>query len=851
MRLSSAIFLTSGLLLSLNSFAIDEIKIEKKNALFSLGEQTLPLIRSTYVGWTGKWQWANTKVSTSSNLDSFTGRNESMDIDFKGSISQQDQQMTWAYEWDKHADVPDAIGFGIEYKFQLDSPTFPSKAQPPELLPDNQGWQWQTPNGESVTVKFSPAPAKLYFEKGQKSLIRALFFTDIKKGPQHSNVTISVNSKNKLEGSIGTKPTDLSQWHKNILDDTASPIDLSYLNNDHKPAGKHGILQAREDQLVFADGTAAKFWGTNVMANALYQSSDVDIEKHAKRLAQLGFNLVRIHHHDSKWVKPNIFKNPETDTQSLSEQSLQKLDLWIKCLKEQGIYVWLDLHVNRTFTEADGIDYFDEVNAKKTKKDGKGFSYLNTSIQQKMQAFNKAYLGHVNLYTKIAYQDDPAIISVLLTNENDLTQHYGNLFGGKNNYIAHSTLFNSAAKTFSETYQLPPTKTSHPWEMGPAKLFLNELEHRFNQTLSNSIRQQGYKSLLATTNSWGKMGIFGLPSLTDGNVIDSHSYGLAEELKHNPRFNPSYLAWIAGAQVANKPLSSSEWAIEPFAGEDRFTAPLYTASIASLQGWDAIMLYGYSQQKLGNDERSGDYSFFNDPSTIGLMPAAALIYRQGQVAPAKNNYQLQLPKNDFFYKRIDPNTSKTIRSLFETSRLTIGIPETSELPWLKSTPLAKNSIAITDPDKDYIPEGQNFVISDTGELKRDWEKGIHSIDTEKTQAVSGWLGGENIKLANASFSITTPAATISVQSLENKAIKDSTKIFITALAKAETTEKNSLPFLSEPISGTISFNAPEDLKLYPISNGGDEEEALVPLYQQGKYTIDLGKKPRHWYVLRK
>jgi hypothetical protein len=41
---------------------------------------------------------------------------------------------------------------------------------------------------------------------------------------------------------------------------------------------------------------------------------------------------VRLHHHDSPWVSPNVFGDMTTlrDTRQLNAESLRKLDLWIK-----------------------------------------------------------------------------------------------------------------------------------------------------------------------------------------------------------------------------------------------------------------------------------------------------------------------------------------------------------------------------------------------------------------------------------------------------------------------------------------------------------------------------------------
>jgi hypothetical protein len=119
-------------------------------------------------------------------------------------------------------------------------------------------------------------------------------------------------------------------WPAGILDSTASPVDLTFLNASEMPAGKRGFLKARGDRLVFEDGTVARFWGTNLTAYSLFATSKDNVKKQAHRLSALGFNLVRIHHHDSEWVNPNIFGDQKTlNTQTLDPSMLEKLDWWI------------------------------------------------------------------------------------------------------------------------------------------------------------------------------------------------------------------------------------------------------------------------------------------------------------------------------------------------------------------------------------------------------------------------------------------------------------------------------------------------------------------------------------------
>lgn len=392
-----------------------------------------------------------------------------------------------------------------------------------------------------------------------------------------------------ITASVSASEPD--SWQPEIMDWQTSAIDLSFLNSSERPAGKHGFLKAIGESLVFEDGSPVRFWGANIQARALFRTSDENIVQHAKRLSRLGVNLIRIHHHDSAWVSPNIF-NSDTNTLEFNPQSLQKLDWWIASLKREGIYIWLDLQVGREYTANDGIEDFDEVVKDKSRSQFRGFNYYNQSVQQRMQAFNQAYLSHVNQYTGIAYKDDPAIITMLLLNENDLTHHFGNALLPDKDVPAHTQRYRADITKAVKRLGLSRRQAWRAWEFGDAKIYLNDVEHRFYQKMFSNLRQVGVQSLLVPNNSWGGMSLAGLPSLTDGDLIDVHSYGHSGELFSNPLDTANMLDWMAAAQVSGKPLSITEWNVEKFPVEDRYTIAPWLASIASLQSWDAVMLYG-------------------------------------------------------------------------------------------------------------------------------------------------------------------------------------------------------------------------------------------------------------------
>ena len=212
-----------------------------------------------------------------------------------------------------------------------------------------------------------------------------------------------------------------------------------------------------------------------------------------------------------------------------------------------------------------------------------GFNYVNPEVMALMREFQDQYLNHKNSYTRLAYKEDPAVLGVLITNENDLTEHMGNRLLKENGGPIHYQIFMRESDKFAQQSGLPAEKTWRTWEPGPSKIFLNELEHRFNRTMIDDLRKLGLRTTIATTNYWGNSSLYSLPALTDGNMIDIHSYGGGECLNSNPRYQSSYLSWIGAAQVEGKPLSVSEWSV-PYPETDRFTSPLLVASIAACKG---------------------------------------------------------------------------------------------------------------------------------------------------------------------------------------------------------------------------------------------------------------------------
>ena len=584
------------------------------------------------------------------------------------------------------------------------------------------------------------------------------------------------------------------------------PVDLSFLNE--KPAGLRGPVRAEGADLVFEDGTPIRFWGANVQAYAIFSTEPAQICRHAKRLSALGFNLVRLHHHDSHWVNPNVFGRKASDTRSLDQMALDRVGQWIACLKAQGIYTWLDLHVGRRMSSADGISHAEEI--ERSEGDIRGYNFVNRSIRDRMAEFQSAYLSYVNPHTGLSFKDDPAIAAVMISNENDATYHFGNRLLPDKNVPEHNALFFERSNQFAEASGLNPTQVWKSWEHGPPKIFLNDLEYQFFEPLAREIRELGFKGLIATSGIWGGMGASGLPSLTVGDVIDVHSYGKSGIALSDPATDADMISVIAGAQVAGKPLTISEWNISPWPEPDRFLAPLRMGAAAAHQGWDAPIIYGYAQDALGNSGVVHNWHVAEDASLLGPLSVAALLFRRGDVAVASRVVAISPDAETLFGAHHHAKTSPAIRASAELSRLITTLPKVEALPWFQPP---RERVDEVLHDYSHVPRGTDprMIVSDTREIRRDPENGIIWIETDRSLVVAGNLGVTPQQVGGLRVSFDRPLAGVALQSLDGAPIATSEDLLVTVMGPSQPVRKNRPPFLVERVTGEIEFTARPEL----------------------------------------
>ena len=634
------------------------------------------------------------------------------------------------------------------------------------------------------------------------------------------------------------------------------PIDISFVFEDEKPAGKHGFLKVDGRKFVFEDGTAVKFWGTNLNGTACFPEKPY-AEKLARRLAKIGINLIRFHQLDAEWHAENLFssaKGKRVTDAHLCPKSMDKLDYFIYCLKNEGIYVYLDMLTYRRFHTDEGIE-----NAHLLQDSAKPYSIFSRRLIELQKEFCREIWTHENPYTALKYCDDPSIVLTEITNECDLflpnrpytaiEPYHSEFVDGFAEWLTRHGIerdardFDMASRTDTELVD-----------------FKIELQEKYYNEMIECMRECGVKIPIAGTN-WTRS-----PANVKTNLVcdflDAHPYYYDwkwGEFEHHcmnrgiTDQRETYLTPAAGMTNVNKPTYISEWDM-PWPNEKRAESPIFTAAIGAFQGWSGFAIHTYSYlkdtsrigiigeemtgTKVGNvPYRKGVFATWNDPAKFGLFYHAALITRRGDVKEGGDTYALRVSEHDEWWD------SPLMGYNIEKHKYTVSFNTDDGIKALSAV------------------DDEGCITSDTGELFRSWEKRYGTVKTDMTKCAYGELlkNGE-IDLDGIKVKCDTDYAVIALSSLTDKKITESDNILLTTVGRAQNTDAKFAgelmldvgkpPIIVENIKAKIELETKySDLKVWAVSAEGFYIGTVPTEYRDGKLIFTLGEISRSMYYL--
>ena len=370
----------------------------------------------------------------------------------------------------------------------------------------------------------------------------------------------------------------------------------------------------------------------------------------------MGFNSVRIHHHEAFLVGAK----PRGDGAALDVPSWnwKKFDALVAACIRHGLYITTDLFVSRTkgmTWRAIGIDRDGTV----PDREFKLMCAFYEPAYSNLVEWTRIFMTHKNRFTGRSLAEEPALCGIGLINEGNLGRD--GVDGLKKcpgfakawaEWCAARPGGSASAQAGGSGGSVPrplPTDvygstTTH----GELALFLAEREAMLFSRLRALLRDElGCNAPLSNLNAGYYPGQY-LQTMRDFDYIDTHFYYFHPRfLGKNWRFptvidadNPFMVnGGVPSAtwrRVLGKPFCITEWNWAA-PGRQRSAAGLATGSLAALQNWSGIWRFAWSHTKEGVEAPgSMPIRFFDlhsDPVQRASEYATLALYLRGDMPP--------------------------------------------------------------------------------------------------------------------------------------------------------------------------------------------------------------------------
>jgi hypothetical protein len=633
-------------------------------------------------------------------------------------------------------------------------------------------------------------------------------------------------------------------------DDSPGPVDLSGLLD--KPAGAKGFIRSVDGHLVSGDGERLRLWGLNICTDMPLPPMEF-APTVAGRLAKYGVNCLRLHAIDHRWpngilmramhgsVENRWWGGQHESTRAIDPEALARLDYFIYCCLQRGIYLDLNLNVARRFSQADGVKQAEQV------RWGKGLTYFDRQLIALQKEYAAQILDHVNPFTNRRYAEEPAIAIVELVNENSLldfwvrgllgegepTPEISHWYNIPSSYVAElDRLWNQAlTQRYPDRQALSDAwagdlqdyedalagsvRRRRPDEFAHTSArrfqeearFYAEIEERYFVEMEAFLRGTlGVRQLILGTSDhsqrWSALPMIAANATLD--VMDGHFYW------QHPRSRRPGVQWSRGdwfilnspmvddpdrsvvascsrTTLQNKPYIVSE-CNEPFPNDYASEFIPITAAYALLQDWDGIIFYDYDgswgspywQREEWRDEPDvTTFGVGRDPLKWTQMAAGALTFLRGDVRAAERM------------------VARTVTREFALESLRVPADEVGGAYWIPGlrgrlglvhrTTLADMNAQEVSPQPEDLDLPEDVIVSDTGELT--WENtpgdGRVLIDAPRQQAVIGRAGRRATQ--HLEVELETPFAAITLSSLDERPIATADRLLLSAAARVANT----------------------------------------------------------------
>jgi hypothetical protein len=637
----------------------------------------------------------------------------------------------------------------------------------------------------------------------------------------------------KEEQSIPDSTTSFS-YDKDSFSDSAL-LDLRGLNE--KYAGEHGFIKLSDDNESFVrgDGEPIRFWAVNNGA-VTRDMNDDDLAYHARFLAKIGVNMARYHGS----VNPAGKNTQITDTDSSEIHNIWR---YVAAMKKEGIYSTISPfwahngHMGGWVPEEWGIAGYSG------KDPLWAVMYFNDKLKEAYKVWVKELYTKTNPYTGIALKDDPAVGIIQIKNEDGLffwtmqnikpeleemisrqfydwvVKKYGSIdqaYSNWNNLILPDD-DSGSLEIFNTWHMTIDLEKDSALRMADQAEFYAKRQHDFYKEIYEYYRDDlGCKQLI-NANNWKTANNKRLNDLErytymacdiaavnryyspghsgekSGWRIDPGHFYTGNSVLHYPEKFPLNIKKTSGMPMI---VTESGWNLPH---KYQAEGPFLISAYQSLMGLDGYYWFSISDKdydsfpyfeafELEDDQHPMHRWTCSAPWGIGMFPANALTYRKGYVKEARN-VVVEKRSYDSLWHRVrpvitenagfDPNRDRDNLSIEEGTETLLSpmVFLTGGVEW--KPVYGETSLDVNQKIRNLIDYENNTIESLTGELEWNYEKGIVSLNSPKSQGICGFiLKNQKIELEDVSIITTNDYLVLQVVSMDEEPLYKSRKLLI-------------------------------------------------------------------------
>jgi hypothetical protein len=404
--------------------------------------------------------------------------------------------------------------------------------------------------------------------------------------------------------------------------------------------------------------------------------------------------------------------------------------------------------------------------------------------------------------------------------------------------------------------------------------FLLDTERRYMETMTRFLKDELHvqANVAGSQASYGGLG--GALRESRSDYTDMHNYWEHPHFPHRPwdavdwrignapmtreRYGGT-LKGLARYRLAGKPFTVSEYN-HPAPNDYQAECVPMLAGFAAWQDWDAIYLFDYhdAADKWDSDRIRGFFAVNSNPAKTALLPAAAMMFLRGDLAPAPEETRLDIPE-------------KSVVQMLARNGPDIGAAWNEVGGVWPDALRGRVSVAFRSDEKGALKLAPRPLKSDTKPAVT-WrgagtDRAVFTADSPRSKAAVGLLGGQTVELSGWTVKHSGDAPTfaaVALTAMDDRDTARSRSLLLTAVGRVENTgmrwnaDRNSVgnqwgtgPTLAEGVPAAITLRTQtRTATVHALDAIGKRRSVVDARLADGILSFTIG--PEHktlWYEI--